>query len=163
MRVVQPAANIIREDIRSYTYDTNNYTLNASLQEDANIPVTLKTVMSCILTTKSKCNKNIKQKRLAISQAIISACRPKSFTPSLLLHIGIYIHGHLESKQAIDLLHSLGFSSSYFEIKRFKVSIMNSLWTTPKGVVFDNADFNIRFVDRHRTFHNMAGITCGSH
>ncbi|KYN08456.1 hypothetical protein ALC62_00565 [Cyphomyrmex costatus] len=95
----------------------------------------------------------------------MSAVRPKSFTSPVLLGIGSFIYKKFGSRTLIDILYNLGFSESYTEISVFEtLSISHEepdvSETGFMQFVFDNADFNVRTLDGHGTFHAMGGIQC---
>ena len=101
----------------------------------------------------------------SLTSAIISATRPRSCVSPFLLGIAVYIHRKYGSKELIGLLNNVGFSESYVEVQRYEYSLFADM---PDSVseqgfaqfVFDNADFNIRTIDGHNTFHSMGGIKC---
>ena len=82
------------------------------------------------------------------------------------------MHHHFGSQFLIDSLNSSGFSSSYSEVIRFEMSAACSQGTDILGItpghfvqfVADNADHNVRTLDRIGTFHGMkiiAALTPG--
>ena len=167
LRIVNTAANIIRQDICKKIYDMDSYPLPESLHtmEDL-VPETLKVLSRTIInqprhkTDISYVNKKVS----AVQQAIISATRPRSFISPLLLCIGIYIHRKYESRSLIDILNTLGMSCSYSEVKLYQSSIMATLSPFPDDFegflnwIFDNADFIINTLDGKNTFHTMGGL-----
>lgn len=162
LRIVSAAAAIIREDIRSQAYDLTSYSIDGGdIGENDIIPQTLQCFTNVVIQSKSD-SQNAQRKRQSISEAIISACRPRSFISPILLGIGVYMHRHFASRNIIDILCSLGFSVAYSEVQKLE----NCLKAAPEEqteeafiqFVFDNADFNIRTIDGNNTFHNMGGI-----
>lgn len=106
------------------------------------------------------------QKKIALGQAVVSACRPRSFVPPVLLGVGVYIHRRYASKQLIQLLNSLGFCVNMAVVHRYEFSVLSSeKRPSPHArsftqFCFDNADFNTRTLDGRNTFHCMGGINC---
>lgn len=125
------------------------------------IPQTVQCITNIVIQSKTD-SQNAQRKRQSISEAIISACLPRSFISPILLGIGIYMHRHFASRIIIDILCNLGFSIAYTEVQRLE----NCLRAAPEEqteeafvqFVFDNADFNIRTMDGNNTFHNIGGI-----
>ena len=160
-RVVETAARIIRQDIRAMVYDSSVYPDPKNITCIA--PESLASFVHHIIDPGGKKEPGVKQE--AIIQSIIAAIRPRSFISPLLLGIAVYIHRKYGSKELIELLNHLGFSESYLEVKRYEYSMMmnESDQQNPDGFlqyVFDNADFNIRTIDGHGTFHSMGGSQC---
>ncbi|KAK4883393.1 hypothetical protein RN001_006712 [Aquatica leii] len=163
MRIVKKAAEIIRQDIRSAVHDCSIYPAADNGEIFCHIPDTLKALMETIITSRHSAGINVNKKRAALSQAIVSACRPRSFVPPILLGIGVYVHRHFGSRQLVDFLHNWGFSVSYKETYRYKNSVIKETTEFDKQdghiqYCFDNADFNIKTLTGHDTFHSLGGI-----
>lgn len=67
------------------------------------------------------------------------------------------------SRLLVNVLSSLGFSSSYDEVSRFELSAVLHPDTSLKKnafcqFIFDNADFNVNTLNGEGTFHAMGGI-----
>ena len=60
------------------------------------------------------------RKCAAISHAIISAVRPRSFVSSIQIATSMYIHRKFESKELISILSSLGLAASYYDVRLFE-------------------------------------------
>ncbi|KAJ8876081.1 hypothetical protein PR048_023990 [Dryococelus australis] len=95
----------------------------------------------------------------------MSACRPRSYVSPTLLDIGVHIHRNHASRQLVDILTSILFSASYKEVQRYEFSALGhdrvNTGGSKKGYIqyaFDNADFNIRNLTGHGTFHSMGGV-----
>lgn len=162
IRVVTAAAKIIHDELTCQAYDTDHYICNKNVNDDQSlIPSSLQIFLDIIIGAQS--SKSKERKKKAIAQAIISAARPRSFIAPVLLHVGVYLHRHFASRSLIDLLSSIGFSSTYEEVKRYEFAARTSIKenSTSEGFIqfaFDNADINIRTLDGHSTFHCMGGI-----
>lgn len=167
-RIVETAARIVREDVRKMVYDTTTYPSSADLSVKSMmhlIPETLQCFLDIIIQSKSEDKSNVEVKRMSIAQALISACRPRSFLSPILNCLGMYIHRKHASKQLIELLNSVGFSSSYNEVQRYEYSLMEQSEPCHRSgefiqFIFDNADFNVRTLNGHGTFHAMGGVKC---
>ena len=116
--IVEMAASIILDEIRTSVYDLTNYPQFVNDEvEDNMVPKSLAHFMRCLI--KSKCSSKASERRQqAISHAIIAACRPRSFVSHILLSLAMYVHRKYESKELITILSSLGFSEDYKEVRR---------------------------------------------
>ena len=166
-RIVQAAAKIIREDIRLRTFDNDNYMIGGPLDEECMVPDSLRLLMSEIIKSTTD-SKQAERSREAICQSIVAACRPRSYISPIQLNLSVYMFLNEGSRHLIDLLHSLGLAASYTESRRFIASLLNSEKSEDDVIqrfnqyAFDNADYNVRTLDGHRTFHNMGGISCST-
>ena len=96
----------------------------------------------------------------------MQAMRPNSFIPPLQIGLGVQLHHLHGSRALVDLLHSLGFCSSYHEVQIFEKSAASSQGTALSGVksdsfiqfAADNVDHNIRTLEGLGTFHGMGII-----
>ncbi|CAG9760299.1 unnamed protein product [Ceutorhynchus assimilis] len=164
LRVVQKAAEIIREDIRAAVYDCSVYPPAEKSSVLCNIPKSLDTLLETIMKLKNLENERHDMKKAAIGQAIISACRPRSFISPILLGIGVYVHREFGSRQIVDFLNNWGFSVTYNETYRYQNCIIKDNVETVASenslvqYCFDNADFNIENLTGHGTFHSFGGI-----
>lgn len=163
-RIVKTAAEILRQDIRGMVYDCQEYVpADKNFMTGNNIPSTLSTFLQTLIANKNSESKITQTRIAAIGQAIVSACRPRCFVSPILLSVGVYVHRHFASKQLIQMLSSLGFSVNMAEVKRYEYSAMahkstEIISTDYLQFSFDNADFNIRTLDGHATFHCMGGV-----
>ena len=168
-RIVETAAAIVREDIRSHICDGDTYPAVTSLEEAASemVPETLKCFVDGVTQPRSGRNKNSDRKSTTIQQAIMSASRPRSFVSPILLSVAVYIHRRYGHKDLINLLHNTGLAESYTEALRYENSLLLDSSRPDDTVIdgfmqfaFDNADFNTNTLDGHDTFHAMGGIKC---
>ncbi|KAE8747077.1 hypothetical protein FOCC_FOCC006215, partial [Frankliniella occidentalis] len=166
-RIVKAAAKIIREDIRMRAFDNDTYLIGGSLDEECMVPDSLRLLLSETIKSSTD-SKQSQRSREAIAQSIVAACRPRSYISPIQLHLSMYVFLNEGSRHLIDLLHNLGVAASYNESRRFVGSLLNSerpeenLEQRFKQWAFDNADYNVRTLDGHRTFHNMGGISCST-
>lgn len=169
-RIVQKAANIVLEDIRSQYYDNTQYVI-PNFNEDNifdKVPDTLKIFLDTVIKThKEKSKKNIIKldKQIAtISHCVISAVRPRSFLSPILIGLAAMIHKKYAAKELIEALSNLSMCSSYKETLRFEASIIkdpaSKTWTEDSYLqfIYDNADHNSCTIDGKNTFHAMGGI-----
>ena len=161
------AAKIIREDIQSKIYNNTCYPATEHMfhNEDDLLPESLKLFVQAVTSSKNGDPNVLYRKRLMIYHSIISMCRQRTFISPIQLAVGVYCLRHYGSRQLIDILHSLGMSTSYSEVRRYEYSRMcSNIPTEPQysenliQFVFDNADINTRTLDGHGTFHSMGGI-----
>ena len=169
LKFVETAAKVVRDDIRKMVYDCEKYPAAdiRSIMKDI-LPESLKVFLRTVISSRrNPQSQTMERKRTAIGHAIVSASRPRSFVPPILLGLGVYVHRHYASKQLIQLLGSFGFSVPMSEVHRYEYSVLcverpqatNAEYTQ---FCFDNADFNIRTLDGKNTFHCMGGIMCTS-
>ncbi|KAJ8882391.1 hypothetical protein PR048_014198 [Dryococelus australis] len=154
IRIVVTAADIIRRDIQSVVLDAKIYPVIESL-DSGQLPETLKTFLNRIIQGEV-----VERHNTAIGEAIMFACRPCSYISPTLLGIGVYIHRHHASRQLVDILSSLSFCASYKEVQRCEFSALEHDRANTGYIqyAFDNADFNIRTLTGHGTFHSMGGV-----
>lgn len=165
LRLVQTAAELIRSEIKSMECigDTFPSTDDIASQKKNSefIPDTLHLFLKTIFSEKQ-----CERKRLAIGQAIIQAARPRSLLAPLQIGLAVQLHHHFGSKFLIDSLNSLGYCSSYPEVKKFERSAAKVLGIDIPNVtsehfvqfIADNVDHNIATLDGHNTFHGMGII-----
>ncbi|KAK4873878.1 hypothetical protein RN001_013238 [Aquatica leii] len=151
-RIVKTAAEIIREDIRILVNNMDEYSPVHHLSVES-LRSTIPDSLRCFFDLK----------RAALEQAVMSACRPRSFLSPLLLSVGLYAHRRFASKHLIQLLSSLGYSSSYSETLKLENSLIASNKQSDDTdkftqFVFDNADYNVKTIDGLNSFHCMGGI-----
>ncbi|KAK4887557.1 hypothetical protein RN001_003828 [Aquatica leii] len=72
------------------------------------------------VSSKSSDQTRVMNKRNAIGQAIVAACRLRTFISAIPMDVGIYIHRHYGSRQLVDFLNRLGFCTNYNEIQRYE-------------------------------------------
>lgn len=168
MRIVETAATIVREDIRTTAYDTSEYPkiMNFLDNTESMVPETLKVLLQTIILADKKGTKDTLLKKCsAISHSVIAATRPRSFISPLQLGLAIYLFRKVGSKNIVDAVSNMGFCSSYRDVSLFEASAVQS-WNPliDKGAFsqfsFDNADFNIKTMTGKETFHSMGGIRC---
>ncbi|KAJ8884643.1 hypothetical protein PR048_016501 [Dryococelus australis] len=157
--IVEAAADIIGRGIRSLVFDTKIYPAMESL-DSGQLPETLKTFLNRVIQGEV-----VERKNTAIREALMSACHPRSYISPILLGIEAYIHWHHASRQLVDILSSLSFSANFKEFQRYEFSALEhdraNTGASKKGYiqyVFDNADFNIRSLTGHGTFHSIGGV-----
>jgi hypothetical protein len=82
------------------------------------LPSVLQHFLDIIIGTKA-CD----LKKISIGQALVQASRPRSLISPILLGVGVQLHRDFGSRLLVDELHRLGFSVSYDEVKKYRVSI----------------------------------------
>ncbi|KAJ8879471.1 hypothetical protein PR048_020079 [Dryococelus australis] len=117
-QIIESAAKFIKNEISSLCNSMDLYPSPsdiASLEENKKIlPSVLQTFLN-ILITKSGSD----LEKAAVGQAIMQACRPRSFICLIPLGIGVQVHRDFGSRLLIDELYRLGFSVSYDEVQRY--------------------------------------------
>ena len=109
-------------------------------------------------------------KQASIGQVTIKAVKPTSYTPPLLLGLGVELDNLFASKWLINELSHLGFSISYEDITRYKHSVIacekegieNLLDGKFTQWIGDYIDHNVRTIDGKYTFHGMGIIAVGT-
>ena len=166
-RIVECAAKIIAEDIRSKVYDINEYPApdNFLQNVDSVIPETLKIFLHSVISKEKKNPELSEKKILAISHCIVSATRSRSFISTFQLGLAAMLHKQYGSKHLLDALSKVGFCSSYNDVLMFEASVLQdsqvrNLSDSYVQFVYDNADHNTNTIDGLKTFHSMGGIMC---
>lgn len=166
-RIVQAAADIIKEDIQKMVYESNTYPeLKDVTDREDLIPQSLKLFTDRITSKKSVLeSEKVKKKAIVINHAIISSVRPRSFISPIQTGLALTLHRLFGSKYLIDLLSSLGLCASYHETNLYLSSLIaagspNIGAEAFTQFVFDNADVNVRTLDGLNTFHAMGGVQC---
>ena len=169
--IIDMAATIINDEIRSTAYDLTKHPMFSDMGNDTLTPKSLKRLLDGIVKTKAKVKpQTVERKKIAIAHSLISATRPRSFVSPILLGISCYLNTRLESRECIDILSSLAFCDNYKELLRlfdslspkddseeFQVLLYDFL-----NFIFDNADLNIRTLTGLGTWHCMGGIVAGT-
>lgn len=164
-------AKTIEREIENIKCNSEAYPSPANFFQDFDdlIPPTLLQFLSLIIKDVrhrySGNDDQYRERRLrkinAISHAIVIAARP-SLTSPLLLSIGIFTYKKYGSKELPNLLSTLGFCSSYDEVRLFESSVI-MCDNEPEYIgaycqfMFDNADHNTETKDGKGTFHTMVG------
>lgn len=169
--IIDMAATLINDEIRSTIYDLTTYPKMINMFDDTLTQPLTKRFFNVAIKTKAKVKPHtVERRRIAISHALISAERPRSFISPLLLGVAVYINTRLESRECVDILNSLAFCEDYTELLRLFDSLIPKEDSEEYGVllhdflnfVFDNADLNIRTLTGLGTWHCMGGIVAGT-
>ncbi|KAI4499550.1 hypothetical protein M0802_005446 [Mischocyttarus mexicanus] len=137
------------------------------LKAKEDIPNTLLQFLSDIITHDKSKSENFESVIIAIAHAIIAATRPSSFVSSVQLGLAVMLHKQYKSKKLIQILHSLGFCSSYYKLQLFEASILNhdevltfheSYGQEVSDNADHNADHNVSTINGRNTFHAMGSI-----
>lgn len=169
LRIVEAAASIIKEDIRSITIVRDSYPPPGHMLDDINkdIPKTLTHFLhELIMKNKKGETKKIEAKSTAIAHAIMNVMRPRSFSSQLLLSLSVFLHRRYASKRLLDILSSFGFSAPYSDAVTYEVSTVYHpqprILPQPDVILqyaADNADINVSTTDGHNTVHIMGVIS----
>ncbi len=126
-RIIDMAASIIRDDIRTHAYNCAEYpTMESTNNGNSLVPESISRFLHGIIkSTALKEYKSIERRCTAISHSIIAACRPKSFVSPILLAVAVYIHRKYASRELIDILSSMGFADDYKEIQRLNYAFLS--------------------------------------
>lgn len=131
LRIVEMAANIILQDVRSTRYDTSAYRAPSSFLDDIgkDVPPTLQHFLDTLIKTnnrsESKQQGKWSKRVLTLAHIIISFIRPRTFLSSILLGLSSLIHRKFAAKTLVDTLCYLGLCASYRETQLFESSIVN--------------------------------------
>ena len=112
---------------------------------------------------------------LAICHNIIAHCR--NIRTTLTLGLGLQMHHDVDSKKLIDVLHHLGYTVSYDDVRRFVTSVAEDQLQQSEGVyvprgiepvtedtntfvdaAIDNFDQNEETIDGKKSTHAMAMV-----
>jgi hypothetical protein len=119
------------------------------------VPESLKLLLE---TINKKKHKNSEEKFTdstkvtAIAHCLIAAARPRSFFSPLQISLGSFLHRQFSSKHVLDLLSTLGFCSSYSNVRPFEVSCLK---TSQERTVIDS--FSQFIFDKATYEHRNAG------
>ena len=110
---------------------------------------------------------NNSRKIAAIGQSVMQCVRSRAILPPLQIGLAVQMHFHFRSKYLINVLHSLGFSSSYNEVQRFERNAaicgdasVSSVFNEESTLmtIADNVDHNLCTLNGENTFHGMGMI-----
>ena len=163
MRIIETAAKLIKNDIKSVIQSTDYYPTSKEMSAETAIdflPESLRVLLQIFIPKKSS------SKVASLGQAIMQATRPRVLLCPLQLGLGVQLHHHFSSRFLIDSLNTYGFCCSYSEVQRFERNASVCQGTdipnlTPDQVVqyvADNVDHNIITIDGRNTFHGMGMI-----
>lgn len=134
-RIVEMAANIVYQDIRSKYYDTELYKDSSNFLDEAtsDTPTTLSTFLNTLMkrrTRYSKIDNDVSDKQLenkitTMAHILISSVRPRQFLSPVKLGLSSMLHKKYGSKDLIDSLSCLGLCSSYSETLLYESFIAN--------------------------------------
>jgi len=165
MRLIQTAAKLIKNDIKSIEVQHDEYPScedMTSVQKAIDyLPSTLKLFLQSLFV-----GKDIDRKIASIGQAIMQSVLPRVIVAPLQIGLGVQMHRQFGSRFLIDSLHQHGFCSSYPEIQKYERSAAVHRGTDLPGLksdtfvqyIADNVDHNIRTLDGLNTFHGMGII-----
>ena len=169
--IVDMAAAIINDEIRSTRYDLTKYPKMSNIFEDTLTKPLTKRFFDGAIKSKAKVRpETVERKKIAIRHALINAVRPRSFISPVLLGLSVYFNVRLESREGVDILSSLSFGDDYKELLRLYDSLIPNEDNVEFEVVlhdflnfvYDNADLNIRTLTGLGTWHVMGGIVAGT-
>lgn len=162
--LIKTAATLIKNDIRNMPVEKAFYpSVQDILSKEGHLPDSLSSFLK-VVTSENVSSTKIN----SIGQAIIQATRPRIVIEPLQIGLAVQLHHMFGSRFLIDTLNSMGFCSSYSEVKKFESSavISSKQETCPLDeshclqFVADNVDHNINTIDGNNTFHGMGIISC---
>lgn len=171
--ILRTVANKILDEINAIEFDDKNYPSPENFLDntDCLIPPTLQSLLNLIIkdlrkhNTKGKSDEQYNVSRVrkirSICHSIVHAAKPTLISP-LMLAIGVFMYRRYGSKELTNLLGSLGFCCSYYEVRLFEASVVlceqNPIYTDAYiQMIFDNADHNTATIDGKKSFHAMGG------
>ncbi|GFW15272.1 SWIM-type domain-containing protein [Trichonephila clavipes] len=110
LRIVEAAAAIIREDIRSFVVETKSYHPPSKMliKENQEIPKSLLHFLQEVIMKNRKIKiAKSNTKCTSIHYAIMAALRERSFSSQKLLSLSVFLHRRYGSERLIDVLHDL--------------------------------------------------------
>ena len=147
-------ASLIKSDIKLIKTLNDIYPLiETEAETNANfLPQTLKLLLEGLLASKDGV------KVASVGQAIIQAARPRVILAPLQVGLAVQLYHHFASRFLIDILHRLGFCSSYQETQLFNQNVALDQGTDIPDYngefvqyVADNLDHNVRTLDGNDT------------
>ena len=163
-RIIQTAAKIILNDIRSQNYDTDYYptiaTIENIVESEHYVPETLKQFLYILVKKQLP--------RVSLPQAIISNARPiSSISPILFYASGAELNNQFCSRWLLWELNRLGLCIDPDEVTRLKQSVIQIenidevIIPKPNSIiqyVADNTDRDICTLDGKNTHHGLRTI-----
>jgi len=125
LKIIESAAAIIREDIRSLIkYNSEYPPMNEIFNNlDNDVPHSLQLFLEQVILKLRKGKlESIKLKCPSISHAIVAAARPRTFMSRLQLGLSTFLHRRFGSQRILDVLSSLGVAASYSDTVKYEVS-----------------------------------------
>ena len=158
---VGAAARIVKESLRDdqkteltegsdrfYTYP-NKLNLEKLTVE---VSAPLKTFLD-IMYSKSQteiAEKKNELRKIAVAHALMQFCKNEGYLSPLLMAIGLFVHKVSQSRLLVDVLHSVLFSVSYWEVLKFE------LCAAVSGVEFDDFVSGSEFESENRFWQFIA-------
>lgn len=160
LRVVKAAAAIVRQDIRGAVFNTQEYPDVEQIRSGGAelLPETLKVLVQDIIGIQGKA---ASCKAAYLEQCLVSATRPRSYVSPLKHGLAVLLHTRYGSKDLIRTLSSVGAVSDYSDTLAFETSAALACAQSEiqsdafEQYVADNADYDVRTLDGHSTFHAM--------
>ena len=164
LRLVKTAAAMIRNDIKTTATASHQYTSSDDIASvDRNLDFFPQSLQILLRTSFSE--KEAEVKIASIGRAIVQAARPRVVIAPLQIGLGIQMHHHFGSRYLINVLSTMGYTSSYTEVKKFEANAAISQSTDIPGYadsflqyMADNVDHNSDTLDGHNTYHGMGII-----
>lgn len=121
---MKTTAGIMREEIRSKTFETDVYaTTEIAFNDISVVPETLKTFTDDVINKRKKDNTAAETRKCTvIKHPIIAATRPRSFLSTIQVGLSVYTHMHLASRYLIYILSSMSVCASYREARQYGAS-----------------------------------------
>lgn len=163
--IINTAAKLLKSDIKTNVPSvTDHYPSSQSLRLGPALdylPMSLHSMLNLLFVGTDK-----NEKVASIGHAIIQATRPRAVIAPLQVGLASQLHFLYKSRFLVDTLSTMGFCSSYGELKRFQLNSADVVapdvigGPVPDMVVFaaDNVDHNIVTIDGRGTFHGMGMI-----
>ncbi|KAJ8895897.1 hypothetical protein PR048_001237 [Dryococelus australis] len=123
LKIVETAAAIIRQDIQSHVYDKTTYPPGDNFLKDVStcVPTTLRTFLEKVTVNKTKDLEKRKRKCTSTAHSTIISVRPLSMSP-ILISRRLLLYRKYGSKNLVNILSSLGFCSSYYEVQLLEMA-----------------------------------------
>lgn len=159
---------LLFKDLKNITPNKDTYPSPETILSGGEnlIPSSLNVFLECVISKSKKSNNSKAKSRvkiLAIANAIAEAALPNKIMSPVLFGIGVFLYRKYASKEGIEVLNALGFSSSYNEISNFERStVLCQNISFDSDAVFqigsDNADMNIDTIDGKNSFHVLGNL-----
>jgi hypothetical protein len=162
--IIETAAKLILTDIKDKDFDLSVYPETKDFESIEKCQDFIPQSLQLFLDVLSK-SKSGKLKRIAIGHALQQLARPRILLAPLQVALGVQAHHLYGSRLLVDLLYSLGFSTSYDEVQKFERNaavcsgtIIRDFQGKLIGYGGDNADYIVRTLDGHNTLHVFGQI-----
>jgi hypothetical protein len=161
--IVITAAKLLKTVIREHTYEMSSYPSCDDVSDPKKVrawmPQLLQVFMDNFMCPDAR--------KTSLGHCIVQAVRPRNVIAPLPFALGVTVDNLTASKFLLNLLHTMGMSVSYDEVRLFKQSVMKCDKTEQRSpfpcsftqYAGDNVDHDLCTLDGSGTLHAMGIIS----